>query len=106
MATIVTDDNFEDLVINSDKPCLLVFWADWCNPCKMIGPFIEELHGDYQKIAIVAKTNAENNPEIAKRYNISHVPALLFFKDGKLVDRQAGPTPARILAEKLNQLLR
>ncbi|WP_214070387.1 thioredoxin [Mucilaginibacter sp. dw_454] len=105
MAIVITDENFEELVLRSTKPVLLDFWADWCSPCKMISPVIDEMYTDYKEVAIIAKIDAERNPLTAKRYKVSHVPALLFFKSGELVDRQAGPVPKNILAEKLNRFV-
>ena len=101
MAVIVTDENFDEVVLRSDKPVLLDFWADWCNPCKMMSLVIEELHADYRDIAVIAKIDAERNPQTSKKYNICRIPALLFFKSGEIVDQQIGATRKQVLIEKL-----
>lgn len=105
MAVIITDDNFDELVLKADKLVLLDFWAEWCSPCKMISPVIEELHLAYKDVAVIAKVDAEQNPGISKKYGIRNIPALLFFKNGEVVDRQVGATPKNALIEKLSKQL-
>nr|WP_067053184.1 thioredoxin [Mucilaginibacter sp. L294] len=105
MAVVITDDNFDELVLRSDKLVLLDFWADWCSPCKMVSPVVEELYKDYKDIAVIAKIDAERNPETSKKYGICNIPALLFFKNGEIVDRQIGAAPKSTLVEKLSKQL-
>jgi thioredoxin 1 len=105
MAVVITDDNFDELVLRSDKLVLLDFWADWCSPCKMVSPVVEQLYEDYKDVAVIAKIDAERNPQTSKKYGICNIPALLFFKNGELVDKQIGAVPKNTLVEKLSKQL-
>ena len=105
MALELTDANFEENVINSDKPALVDFWAVWCGPCRMVGPVVEEMANDYEGRAVVGKVDVDNNPEIAQKYGIRNIPTILFIKNGEVVDKQVGATPKATLAEKLDALL-
>jgi thioredoxin 1 len=105
MALEITDANFEELVLKSDKPVLVDFWAEWCGPCRMVGPVVEELAKDFEGIAVIGKVNVDNNPQISMNYGIRNIPALLFFKNGEIVDKQIGAVPKSVLAEKLNKQL-
>jgi thioredoxin 1 len=105
MALEITDANFEELVLKSDKPVLVDFWAEWCGPCRMVGPVVEELAKDFDGIAVIGKVNVDNNPQISMNYGIRNIPALLFFKNGEIVDKQIGAVPKSVLAEKLNKQL-
>lgn len=96
----LNDSNFDE-AIKGDKPVLVDFWAEWCGPCKMIGPVVEELAGDYEGKAIVAKVNVDENPEVAGRFGIRSIPTLLVFKGGQVVDKQVGAVPKSVLAQKL-----
>ncbi|MCB0489733.1 MAG: thioredoxin [Cyclobacteriaceae bacterium] len=96
----LNDSNFEE-TIKGDKPVLVDFWAEWCGPCKMIGPVVEELAGDYEGKAVVAKLNVDENPEVAGKYGIRSIPTLLVFKGGQIVDKQVGAVPKSVLAQKL-----
>lgn len=100
----ITDDNFEE-VISTDKPVLVDFWAEWCGPCKMIGPIVEELAGDYDGKAVVGKIDVDSNPNLSAKYGIRSIPTLLVFKNGEIVDKQVGAVQKNILAQKLDAQL-
>ena len=105
MATVVTDQNFDEEVVKSDVPVLVDFYADWCGPCQMITPVIEELAGEYEGKAKVVKLNVDESQETAQKYGVMSIPALLFFKDGEEVERLTGALPKDALAEKLDSLM-
>ena len=101
MALELTDQNFEELVLKSDKPVLVDFWAEWCGPCRMVGPFVDEIAKEYEGKAVVGKVNVDNNPGISMQFGIRNIPALLLFKGGQVVDKQIGAAPKSVLANKL-----
>jgi thioredoxin 1 len=105
MALEITDANFEELVLKSDKPVLVDFWAEWCGPCRMVGPVVEEIAKEYSDTAVVGKVNVDNNPGISVKYGIRNIPALLYFKNGEIVDKQIGAVPKSVLAGKLDKQL-
>ncbi|MCH7412636.1 thioredoxin [Belliella sp. R4-6] len=100
----ITDSNFEE-IMKTDQPILVDFWAEWCGPCKMIGPVVEELAGDYDGKAVVGKVDVDANPGVAAQFGIRSIPTLLFFKDGQIVDKQVGAVPKSVLAQKLDAQL-
>ena len=106
MALEITDANFDEMVAKSTKPVLLDFWAEWCGPCRMVGPVVEELSKDYDGKAVVGKVNVDNNPNISMQFGIRNIPTILFFKDGKVVDKQVGAVPKAVLAGKLDAQLK
>ncbi len=105
MALVITDANFDEVVLKSDKPVLIDFWAEWCGPCRMVGPIVEEIAKEYDGKAIVGKVDVDSNPNISMNYGIRNIPTLLFFKGGQIVDKQVGAVPKSVLANKLNAQL-
>jgi len=97
-----TDDNFSDEVESSSKPVLVDFWAEWCGPCRMVGPVVDEIAGEYNDKAKVGKVNVDNNPEISVKYGIRSIPALLIFKDGEVVDQIVGAVPKAQIKKQLD----
>ena len=104
MALEITDANFEELVLKSDKPVLVDFWAEWCGPCRMVGPVVEEIAKEYADTAVVGKVNVDNNPGISVKYGIRNIPALLYFKNGEIVDKQIGAVPKSVLANSFQSM--
>ena len=106
MALELTDANFEELVLKSDKPVLVDFWAVWCGPCRMVGPVVEELSKEYDGKVVIGKVDVDNNPNISAQFGIRNIPTLLFFKNGEIVDKQVGAVPKSTLAAKLDAQLK
>ena len=105
MALDVNDNNFDEMILKSDKPAIVDFWAEWCGPCRIIAPFIEEISKEYSGKAVVAKCDVDNSPYVAAQFGIRNIPTVLFFKEGKVADRQIGAVPKNIFIEKLEALL-
>ena len=97
----VTDDNFEETVLKSDKPILLDFWAPWCNPCRMMEPVLEEAATEWADKLSVGKVNVDENPATATKFDILSIPTLLVFSDGNVVKKLVGAMPKKRLAEEL-----
>ena len=100
-----TDGNFEAEVLQSDQPVLVDFWAEWCGPCRMIGPVVEEMAGEYKGKAKIGKVNVDLNPNVSVKYGIRSIPALLIFKDGQVVDQIVGAVPKTHLSKQLDAQL-
>lgn len=104
MALEVTDANFEELV-NSGKPMVVDFWAEWCGPCRMVGPIIDELATEYEGKVTIGKMDVDNNNDVVAQFGIRNIPTVLFFKDGKLVDKQVGAAQKSAYVAKIDALL-
>jgi len=104
MTAEFTDENIKE-IINSGKPVVIDFWAEWCGPCRMVGPLVEELAKEYEGRVEIGKMNVDDNVETPETYGIRNIPTILFFKDGKLVDKQIGATQKTVIATKVEALL-
>jgi thioredoxin 1 len=105
MAVEITDANFDEVVMNSDKPVVVDFWAAWCGPCRMVGPIIDELHSEYYGKAIVGKVDVDQNPSVSAKFGVRNIPTILFIKNGEVVDKSVGAVPKAQLASKLDAIL-
>jgi thioredoxin 1 len=104
MTAEFTDENIKE-IINSGKPVVIDFWAEWCGPCRMVGPVVEELAKEYEGRVQIGKMNVDDNTETPETYGIRNIPTILFFKAGLLVDKQVGATQKAVLATKVEALL-
>lgn len=102
MALEITDANFEEVVLKSDKPVLVDFWAAWCGPCRMLAPIVEELSGEFEGKAVVGKVDVDSQTKYAAQFGIRNIPTVLIFKDGKLADKQVGVAPKSVYAQKIS----
>jgi thioredoxin 1 len=105
MAHTFTEENYEELVLKSDKPAVVDFGAEWCGPCKALSPIIDEMAVEYEGKAIIGKVDVDNAPSIAARYGVRNIPTVIFVKNGELVDKQVGSATKSALTAKLNALL-
>ncbi len=101
MAKEYTDSNFQTEVLESDKLTVVDFWAEWCGPCRAIGPVIEELHLEYQGKVTVGKVNVDHNPQVSMNYGITSIPAILFIKNGQVIDKLVGAQPKANFVRKI-----
>ena len=101
MSLEITDTNFKEIVLDSEMPVLVDFWATWCGPCRMVGPIVDELANEFKGKAVVGKVNVDDNSSVPSEYGIRNIPALLIFKNGEIVDKVIGAVPKNVLAEKI-----
>lgn len=105
MAVEITDANFDELVMNSDKPVLLDFWAEWCGPCRLIGPLVDEIAEAQNGNAMVGKVNVDENPQAAMKFGIRNIPTILYIKNGEVADKQVGAASKDVIESKLTALM-
>ena len=105
MALEITDSNFEETVLKSDKPVMVDFWAAWCGPCRMVGPIIDELSEEYEGKAIIGKIDIDSNQQYAAQFGVRNIPTVLVFKNGELVDRKVGVSSKNDYAEAIDKLI-
>jgi thioredoxin 1 len=105
MALAITDATFDEVVLKSDKPVVVDFWAAWCGPCRMVGPVIDEIHGEYEGKAVVGKVDVDANQEFAAKYGVRNIPTVLIFQNGEVVGRQVGVAPKKTYTDAIDALL-
>ena len=105
MALELNDSVFEEKVLKSDKPVLVDFWAEWCGPCRMVGPIIDEISEEYEGKAVVGKVDIDSNQQYAAQFGVRNIPTVLVFKNGELVDRKVGVSSKNDYAQALDSLI-
>ncbi len=105
MALEITDENFQDLVMKSDKPVMIDFWAEWCGPCRMVGPVVEEISKEYDGKAVIGKVDVDKNPQLSVQFGVRNIPTIIFVKNGEVVDKSVGAVPKTQLTSKLDAIL-
>ena len=106
MTLEITDSNFQELIVQSENPAVVDFWAEWCGPCRMLTPIVKELSQEYEGRVVVGKVDVDSNPGVSSQFGIRNIPTLLFFKGGKVVDKQVGVVPKGALVQKIETLLK
>lgn len=102
---VFTDANFDELVLKSDKPAVIDLWAEWCGPCRMIGPHVEAMAEEFAGQAVIGKLDVDSNPQVPTNYGVMNIPTVMFFKGGKLVDKIVGAVPKKVLVDTLQKHL-
>ncbi|MBN2892190.1 MAG: thioredoxin [Bacteroidales bacterium] len=105
MAVIITDANFEELVLKSELPVVLDLWAEWCGPCRMIAPHIEAMAEEFEGRALIGKVDVDSNPQIPTKFTVLNIPTVIFLKNGEMVDKVVGAVPKKVLVETLEKYL-
>ena len=105
MALAITDATFDEVVLKSDKPVVVDFWAAWCGPCRMVGPVIDEIYSEYEGKAVVGKVDVDANQEFAAKYGVRNIPTVLIFQNGEVVGRQVGVAPKKNYNDAIDALL-
>lgn len=105
MAIEVTDATFEEIVLQSDKPVVVDFWAAWCGPCRMVAPIMDQLTSEFEGKAVITKVDVDANQEFAAKYGVRNIPTVLVFQNGEVVGRQVGVSPKQAYVDSLNALL-
>lgn len=104
MTIELNDANFDEIVLKSEKPVMVDFWAEWCGPCRMVSPIVSEIANEYKEKAVIGKLDVDSNPGVSAKYGIRSIPTILFFKNGELADKQVGAVPKSNLVSKLEAL--
>jgi thioredoxin 1 len=105
MAVEITDANYAEITKDPNIPVMIDFWAEWCGPCRMVTPIVEEMADDYKGKAIIGKVNVDENQEISAKFGIRNIPTIIFLKGGQVVDKSVGAVPKNVLTDKLDGLL-
>jgi len=105
MSLEITDTTFEEVVLRSDKPVMVDFWAQWCGPCKMVGPIIDQISEEYHGRVVVGKVDVDANQQFAAKYGVRNIPTVLVFKNGEVINRQVGASPKKVYTDVIDALL-
>lgn len=105
MALAITSSNLDEVLMNSGKPVVIDFWAEWCGPCRMVGPIIEELAAEYEGKVVIGKCDVDSNNDIAAKYSVRNIPTIIFIKNGEIADKQIGAAAKNVIEDKIKNLL-